>query len=388
MLATLRWLVFAAIPAGLFAVLVYRTDRNREPPWLVAVTFALGSVAALAAHYLTEQARRLTGLDVRVSVAGEQGALVFLFLVVAPLREAGKVAAVWPAFRSRHFDEPYDGIVYATAAALGFAIVENYFVLHAHPTGAVWVARTLLALPAHVFFACLWGYGLGRSKHRVEGVQLFPIAFIASIVAHGLYGHFVYGRGPGALLAVTPLLAGMGFFTWLLGRNLQLLGEHARDSTVPLSRMSRLSLRAQPPSLSAVRLALSRADEPVKLRWIAFGALITIGAMIVGVASGVFAARALHIDLSTVDEHDVRAAAPVLFLGAGLLASFPLSGWLIARAAAVRTLLEPALAAVLALVVTLVCLGFAAPFAVVFALALSPIAWLLSCFGAWVGREA
>jgi RsiW-degrading membrane proteinase PrsW (M82 family) len=387
-LATVRWVVFAAIPAGLFAVLVYRTDKNREPPWLVVVTFALGSLAALVAHYLTDQARRLTGLDVRVSVAGEQGALVFLFLVVAPLREAGKVAAVWPAFRSRHFDEPYDGIVYATAAALGFAVVENYFVLHAHPTGAVWVARTLLALPAHVFFACLWGYGLGRAKHWVEGVQLFPVAFLASIVAHGLYGHFVYGRGPGALLAVTPLLAGMGLVTWLLGRNLQELGARNAARSVPLSRLSRLTAAAAPPSLSAVRLALTRADEPVKVRWIALGALITIGAMIVGLAGGVFAARALHIDLSTVDEHDVRAAAPVLFLGVGLLLSFPLSGWLIARAAAVHTLLEPALAAVLALVVTLVGLGFAAPFTVVFALALSPVAWLLSCFGAWVGREA
>jgi hypothetical protein len=34
-----------------------------------------------------------------------------------------------------------------------------------------------------------------------------------------------------------------------------------------------------------------------------------------------------------------------------------------------------------------VTLGFAAPFTVVFALALSPIAWVLSCAGAWVGRE-
>jgi RsiW-degrading membrane proteinase PrsW (M82 family) len=386
-LATLRWLLFTGVPAALFVVLVYRTDRKREPPWLVALTFALGSVAGVAAHWLTGEAHRLTGLDLRVSVAGERGALVFLFLVVAPLSEAGKVAAVWPAFRSRHFDEPYDGIVYATAAALGFAVAENYFVLHGHPAGGIWIARTLLALPAHVFFACLWGYGLGRAKHWGRGVQVFPIAFIASIVAHGLYGHFVYGRGPGALLAVTPLLAGMGFVTWLLGRNLVDLGARKRRGSLPPSS-SRFSLAPLPPSLSTVRMALSRADEPVKLRWIAFGALITIGAMIVGVASGVFAANALHIDLSTVDEHDVRAAAPVLFLGAGLLASFPMSGWLIARAAAVRTLLEPALATVLALGVTLVCLGFAAPFAVVFALALSPVAWILACFGAWMGRVA
>jgi hypothetical protein len=181
----------------------------------------------------------------------------------------------------------------------------------------------------------------------------------------------------------------MGLVTWLLGRNLATLGaRRARGSVSPPPPSSRFSLATQPPSLAAVRLALSRADEPVKLRWIVFGALVTIGAMIVGVASGVFAANAMHLDLSNVDEHDVRAAAPVLLLGAGLLASFPMSGWLIARAAAVRTLLEPALATVLALGVTLVCLGFAAPFAVVFALALSPVAWLLSCLGAWVGRAA
>ena len=68
----------------------------------------------------------------------------------------------------------------------------------------------------------------------------------------------------------------------------------------------------------------------------------------------------------------------------GLLGSFPDSGLLVARAANVPTLLEPALACVLALVVTLVVLGFAAPFAVVFGLAISPIAWVLSCAGAWV----
>jgi hypothetical protein len=144
----------------------------------------------------------------------------------------------------------------------------------------------------------------------------------------------------------------------------------------------------QPPSLSAVRSALTRAEDPVKVRWVVLGALVTIGAMIVGLAAGVVTAKLMHVDLSLVDEHNVEDAAPVLLLGIGLLASFPTSGWLVARAAGVRTLLEPALASVLALVVTLVALGFAAPFTVVFALALSPIAWVLSCVGAWVGREA
>jgi RsiW-degrading membrane proteinase PrsW (M82 family) len=387
---TLRWLLTATVPAALFAVLVHRTDARREPPWLVVVTFVLGAGAAVAAQIATARASAMTGLDVQVSAAGESGALVFLFLVVTPMQEAGKVAAAWPAFLSKHFDEPYDGIVYSTAAALGFAAVENALVLRAHPAGGIWIARALLALPAHVFFACLWGYALGRAKQVKQRIPLFPAAFVAAIAAHGLYAHFVYGRGPGALLAVTPLLAGMGFVAWLLGRDLRARGE--RPSRVPPSsggtRLSRLSAAAQPPSLSAVRLALARADEPVKMRWIVFGALVTIGAMIVGLAAGVMMARALHIDLSTVNEHDVGAASPVLLLGVGLLASFPTSGWLIARAAGVHTLLEPALATMLALAVVVVTLGFAAPFTVVFALALSPIAWVLSCAGAWVGRSA
>jgi PrsW family intramembrane metalloprotease len=307
--------------------------------------------------------------------------------VMAPTQEAAKVAAAWPAFLSKHFDEPYDGVVYSAAASLGFAAVENAFVLNAHPTGVIWIARSLLALPAHVFFACLWGYALGRARLSKQRIPIFPAAFLGSIVAHGLYAHFVYGRGPGALLAVTPLLAVMGFATWMLGRDLAARGDRASIvPSLPSSRLSRLAAAHPPPSLSAVRSALSHTDAPVKLRWIVFGALVTIGAMIVGVAAGVVGAHLMHVDLSTVDEHDVGAAAPALLLVVGLLASFPTSGWLIARAAGVNSLLEPALAAVTALGVTLVALGFAAPFTVVFALALSPIAWVLSCFGAWVGR--
>jgi RsiW-degrading membrane proteinase PrsW (M82 family) len=385
-IATLRWMLLAAVPAAFFVALVRRTDPRREPHWLVATTFLLGAVAAVAALFVTSRATALTGLDMQVSDTGESGALVFLFLVVAPLQEAAKVAAAWPAFLSKHIDEEYDGVVYAAASALGFAAVESGAVLRAHPAGLVWVARALLALPAHVFFACLWGYALGLTRQsRRQRLPVFPIAFVMAIASHGLYAHFVYGRGPGALLVVTPLLAGMGFVAAMLWRDL-LSRRKVDRPALPSVSGSRRSFLPAPPSLSAVRSALARADQPVKMRWIVFGALVTLGAMIVGIAAGVVAAHALHVDLASVDEKEIRSAAPALLLGAGLLGSFPTSGWLIARAAGVQTLLEPALACVLALTITLVALGFAAPFTLVFGLALAPIAWILSCAGAWVGR--
>jgi hypothetical protein len=92
------------------------------------------------------------------------------------------------------------------------------------------------------------------------------------------------------------------------------------------------------------------------------------------------------VDFAAVDERDVSTTAPAALLGAGLLGAFPLSGYLVAKASALPTLLEPALSAGLALMLSLILLGIAAPVALVFALAFSPIAFTLACAGAWVGR--
>ena len=384
----LRWLIPAVLPALLAALVVRQTDRSREPLWLVLLTFVFGAIGAGVALFLEERAERLTGLDLRTSVAGDKGALIFLFLVVAPLREASKVAACWPAFLSKHFDEPYDGVVYSSAAALGFAAVENGFVLHANPTGGIWLARAALALPAHLFFACTWGYALGRAKQSKRPGTMFPRAWLAATVAHGLYIHLVYGRGPNAMLAAFPLLAVMGVVAFYAARDLRARGE--RPSRIPGSnRLSRLTMAqiSAPPSFTAVRDALRRSDQPIKVIWILVGAFVTIGAMLAGLGGAVALGYWAGVDFSVVDEHALTPA-PVALLGAGLLAAFPLSGFLVAKASSVTGLLEPALATALALLATLVVLGLTTPVAVVFALAFSPIAWGLACAGAWVGRAA
>jgi RsiW-degrading membrane proteinase PrsW (M82 family) len=394
-LATLRWLLPALLPTALAAFGVYRSDKRREPVLPMLGTFLLGMVTAVIAFVIEARAAAWTGLDVRTSVAGDTGALLFLFALAAPVREAANVAACWPAFRSRHFDEPYDGVVYATVAALGFAAIETAMVLRAHPTGALWIGRTSLALFAHVFFASFWGYALGRVKQLKQPGGAFPSAWLVATIGHGLYAHFVYGRGPGALVAVVPMLLIMGAIAWLAARDLKNRGDRAsHEPTSDMgNRLSRPSMvpsapGSGPPSLRAMREALTRADQPIMIRWIAFGALVTLGAMFAGVAASVAFGNWAHVDFSTVDEHDVSTTGPVALLGSGLLAAFPFSGFLVARASSLPTLLEPALGAGLAIAATLVLLGLAAPVALVFALAFSPVAFVLACAGAWVGRPA
>jgi RsiW-degrading membrane proteinase PrsW (M82 family) len=387
-LDALRWLVPALVPAVLAIVVVYLGDKEREPPWLVALTFVFGAVLALLAFVVEARAAAWTGLDVRASVAGQAGSLLFLFALVAPLREAAKVAACWPAFRSPYFDEAYDGLVYASAAVLGFAATENAVLLRANDEGWLGVARAVLALPAHVFFGCLWGYALGRAKSAKQPGPIFPVAWISAVVGHGFYTHFVYGRGGAALVAAVALVLPMLAISVLVARDLRKRGPlSSRLSLLGIGPLS-FDYPSQPPSLRAMREALRRKNQPVALRWVLLGAAVTLGAMVCGLSAAIAFGHYAGVDFAAVDEHDVSTAAPVALLGSGLLSAFPLSGFLVAKASGHVGLLEPALASASAILVSLLLLGLAAPVGLIFAFAFAPIAFALACFGAWVGRPA
>jgi len=393
LLSALRWIGPSLLPALLLLLVIYLSDRRREPLWLVLLVFVLGGTGKFGTSLLEARAAVWTGLDMNAQVAGSAGSILFLFGFAAPIREASKVAAMWPAFRSKWFDEPMDGLVYASAAALGFATIENAITLREHTLGWVWILRTAVALPAHVFFACAWGYALGRAKRTKRPGAIFPGAWLVATTAHGLYVHLVYGRGPGALVGTIPLLLAMAAATVFAIRDLraredEVIAERGSRTSVLLERVSSLYVVSSPPSLRSVREAMRREGQPITLRWIVFGVLVTVGAMTVGLALSIAFGHWANVDFSLVDEHDVSTTAPVALLGSGLLFAFPVSGYLVARASNLPTLFEPAVASALAIVLTLVLLGLAAPVALVFALAFSPIAWALACAGAWVGRPA
>ena len=112
------------------------------------------------------------------------------FLVIGPCEELAKFLAVRLfVYRNKEFNEPLDGIIYAAAAALGFASLENVlYVIDWHTGHVQWGAlgiRSLLALPGHVIFATTWGYALGRQKFDPR-YRVWPMVMLAALL-HGLY---------------------------------------------------------------------------------------------------------------------------------------------------------------------------------------------------------
>ncbi len=307
-------------------------------------------------------------LSFEVTRSGASGALLATFLLAAPLEEGVKVLVVWTLYRRRRVESPRQGLFYAAAAAAGFSAAEA--MLLPLPAGdAVDFARLLLSAPASLFFAGVWGYALG-AVHRHD--RWFSVAWLVSMLLHGLYDHILWGRGPGLLVVTAPMLLFMA-----LGTFMALRGEGAVHSVHTL----------EPPSIEEVRARLVQRERPLMLRWIVLGAFATLGLVVVLVSASVVAGNRLGIDFSLADEADVRSSGPLVLLGAAVLAAFPLSGYLVARASSGQGLLEPALAAALTLGLLVGMLWLAAPIGVLFALAVAPIALGLACGGAWIGLE-
>lgn len=388
-------LLLIAAPSAIFVALLHRTGAADGPSaspraaWkragTLAGTVALGAIFFVPAWLVEERLQAWSGLDAHARITSDLAALVYALFVAAPLEQGVKVAAVWPVRRSRYFAAPIDGIVYASAAALGFASAHNVELLWGKPIAGIDVARALLAVPAHLFFAATWGYALGREAQHGAPMRLggraFNWAWLFAMLFNGIYDHIVFGRGPTALIATAPILLGMALIGLLATRDL------LRRGAIRRGAVRRFLPAIAPPSIEEVRAALRRTERPVTLSWIGFGALVTTGVMTASLAGAVALGHRIGVDFAAVDRGgtSAEAAAPLVLLGAAALSAFPVAGYLVARASSARSVIEPAISAALAIAGALVLLGLAAPVAVVFALAFAPIAFGLACAGAWMG---
>jgi len=122
--------------------------------------------------------------------------------------------------RFREFDEPIDGIIYASFIALGFAAVENKYHLEFHE-GMEAYARGFAGPVLHIVFASIWGYYIGRAwlfKTKRVLTILAALAFTATV--HGIYDFVVIGLPASALPISACLIAGLWIWRLYLIRDL------------------------------------------------------------------------------------------------------------------------------------------------------------------------
>jgi len=199
------WLILIiGLAPGLFWLWYFysRDTYEPEPLSLIARMFFLGMVAAVIAFFLE---------NLLISFVT---AILFVALVVPVVEEVLKFSMVALfVYRDKEFDEPMDGIVYATATALGFATVENLvYVLDIQTLSSLFITGTLravLSVPGHALFAIFWGYSLGIAKFMPAGRRRTIVivgGLVLAIGVHGIFNLMLEQEYAGLAIALLVLL--------------------------------------------------------------------------------------------------------------------------------------------------------------------------------------
>jgi len=204
----MAYLLVLLVPSLAILFYYYNKDRHREPWALVALVFLCGAFSVLGAVPLEQWAQaRLSEITSRHS-----GVALLLECLLIPglIEETVKLLVVVAVvFWRKEFSEPVDGLVYGTAAALGFAFAEDwrFYVLE----GADW--RRVFSAITHPWFSSFWASSLGWAKFRPasRGVPLVLGGLTASAIVHGVYDFLILASDADPAQAwlrhlLTPLL--------------------------------------------------------------------------------------------------------------------------------------------------------------------------------------
>lgn len=202
--------ILAAIaPAVVLAFIMLRRDKRPEPiGWLLAAVclgILIGPIILTIGDIILPD----------IPADSFLGAFMTSFVNAAVPEEGLKFAALYLlAKRCRHFDEMFDGIVYAVCIGMGFAGFEN--ILYLFGAEDEWmfvgVSRALLAVPAHYFFAVIMGsfFSLGWFDKRNRRFYL-TAAFALPVIVHGLYDTLCFS------MSLNEDLSGLILILFLLG---------------------------------------------------------------------------------------------------------------------------------------------------------------------------
>lgn len=221
-------IMLALIPAAIWLVFFYRQDRlEPEPKQYVWGVFVLGMLLCNAvAIPLVEKLFQVQHWLPTNTLTHIVGAI----LVIGITQEFLKYVAVrYSVYMTPEFDERIDGVVYGTAAGLGFALMLNIHYVIANGGVALYSGAVRMAVVtlAQASFAGITGYFLGRAKFEVEPVWWQTLGVLIAATLNGL---FTWARGeitqvgvkvnplPGLILATVLAVATFAFLWYLMRR--------------------------------------------------------------------------------------------------------------------------------------------------------------------------
>lgn len=210
-------IIFCAIlPAFLLVAFIQYKDRNHPEP-LSMILKGVGYGVLSTALTLLFSALLEPFETHMFDGNGVLNGIYTAFYKAALPEETAKLIMLWLLLRNNpHFDERFDGIVYAVCVGMGFAGIENIQYLFASGDAFIGTAvtRAIFAVPGHYAFAVMMGffYSLVHFDKEKYGKYKCLIWFVPFMM-HGIYDSICFAME--ALPGIANLLAlGLYYFCY------------------------------------------------------------------------------------------------------------------------------------------------------------------------------
>lgn len=193
---TYRWLLIAAaiIPAIVLLVKVYRSDKLEKESPLFIVRLVISGIISTFFALISERLFSAI-LNRTVEYGTTLYNVILYFFIVAISEELAKYVLLRKrTWNNPEFDCQFDGVVYAVAVSLGFALWENisYVTMYGFGTALI---RAVTAIPGHACFGVFMGvfYGLAKSNDYIGNKNLSSfynvMAVVVPVLLHGAYDY-------------------------------------------------------------------------------------------------------------------------------------------------------------------------------------------------------
>ncbi len=188
-------LLLAFLPSVLWLIFFLKEDRHPEPKRLLIFTFCAGALVSVIALILQ--------LAFQKFIAQPLNAFLLLIFGLALIDELFKfLRAHWSDKNEPAFDEPANAKIYTITAALGFATIENIFImsdkisyltlnsiiLSVSTLGFRFIGATLLHGLAAAFTGYYWA--LGRRIGKARAYIAFGLGI--ATLAHFVFNYLIY----------------------------------------------------------------------------------------------------------------------------------------------------------------------------------------------------
>lgn len=219
-------LLSALAPVAVALWYIFKKDSAQPEPtkWL-AKAFWYGVLSALLSFGFSTPLGVIFGLELDADVYPSIiNAFADAFLLAAIPEELAKLIMLWLLLRKNpHFDEKFDGIVYAVCIGMGFAGIENVMYLIGGIEDGTWIgmgiSRALFSIPGHFLFAVLMGYYYSLYYFGIyRSTKAKAMILVAPILTHGLFDGILFSMQVDEGLAVICLFLFLYFFNKLRKR--------------------------------------------------------------------------------------------------------------------------------------------------------------------------